>query len=245
VFTHFQFVLPLLLVSVISMGMFASAFFIPQFLQGPSRGLTPVNTGLMLVPQALVLAVILPMSGLLYDRVGARWLAVPGLLLAGGGLLTLSRINVDIPDGSLVLGMCVLAAGVGLAMMPIMSSGLGVVPAESAESASSFNTLAQRVSQAFGLGLLNAFLTVAGAQGLADRSGLLGEYAGDPQIAAMQAQGPTGLLGLYQRTSGIAQADAYSQAFFVIGLVCFAGAFLALFLRSGRSTSGSARAMAH
>src|SRR3954447_24351841 len=43
-------------------------FFIPQFLQGPSRGLTPVNTGLTLIPQALVLAVLLPMSGLLYDR---------------------------------------------------------------------------------------------------------------------------------------------------------------------------------
>jgi EmrB/QacA subfamily drug resistance transporter len=242
VFTHFQFVLPLLLVSVISMGMFASAFFIPQFLQGPSRGLTPVNTGLMLIPQALVLAVLLPMSGLLYDRIGARWLAVSGLLVAGVGLLTLSEINVDIPNGSLVLGMCILAGGVGLAMMPIMSSGLGVVPPESAESASSFNTLAQRVSQAFGLGLLNAFLTVAGAQGLADRSGLL--TPSDPQVAAM-SQNQAEMLVFYQRTSGIAQADAYSQAFVVIGLLCLAGAVLALFMRGGKPTAGSAPAMAH
>jgi EmrB/QacA subfamily drug resistance transporter len=242
VFTHFQFVLPLLLVSVVSMGMFASAFFIPQFLQGASRGLTPVNTGLMLIPQALVLAVLLPMSGVLYDRIGARWLAVSGLAIAGVGLLTLSRINVDIPNGSLVLGMCILAGGVGLAMMPIMSSGLGVVPPESAESASSFNTLAQRVSQAFGLGLLNAFLTVAGAQSLADRSGLL--TPSDPQVAAL-GQNQAELLAFYQRTSGIAQASAYSQAFFVIGLLCLAGAVLALFLRGGKPTGGSSSAMAH
>ena len=32
----------------------------------------------MLIPQALVLAVLLPMSGLLYDKIGARWLAVSG-----------------------------------------------------------------------------------------------------------------------------------------------------------------------
>jgi len=242
VFRHFQFVLPLVLVSVISMGMFASAFFIPQFLQVPSRGLTPVNTGLMLIPQALVLAVLLPMSGVLYDRIGARWLAVPGLAIAGVGLLTLSRINVDIPNGSLVLGMCILAGGVGLAMMPIMSSGLGVVPPESAESASSFNTLAQRVSQAFGLGLLNAFLTVAGAQSLADRSGLL--TPSDPEVAAL-SQNQAEMLAFYQRTSGIAQAGAYSQAFFLIGLLCLGGAVLALFLRGGKPTAGSSSAMAH
>ena len=144
---------------------------------------------------------------------------------------------MDIPNGSLVLGMCILAGGVGLAMMPIMSSGLGVVPPESAESASSFNTLAQRVSQAFGLGLLNAFLTVAGAQGLADRSGLL--TPSDPQVAAM-SQNQAEMLAFYQRTSGIAQADAYSQAFVVIGLLCLAGAVLALFMRGGKPTAGSA-----
>lgn len=242
VFSHFQFVLPLVLVAAVSMAMFASAFFIPQFLQGPSRGLTPVNTGLMLIPQALVLAVLLPMAGVLYDRVGARWLAVPGLFLAGTGLLMLSRINVDIPNGDLVLGMCVLAAGVGLGMMPVMSSGLGAVPAASAESASSFNTLAQRVSQAFGLGLLNAFLTVAGAQGLADRSGLL--TGAEPQLAAV-GQNPAEMYALYQRTAGIAQADAFSSAFLAISVLCFVGAVLAFFMPSGKPAANSSGAMAH
>ena len=242
VFTHLQFVLPLVLVSAISMAIFASSFFIPQFLQGPSRGLTPLNTGLLLIPQALVLAVVLPLSGVLYDKVGARWLAVPGLVLAGTGLFMLSRINVDMPDGELVLGMCVLAGGVALGMMPAMSSGLGAVPPAAAESASSFNTLVQRVSQAFGLGLINAFLTVATAQGLSDRSGLLG--GADPQVAAL-AQDPAQLSALYQRYSGIAQTDAFSQAFQAIGVLCFVGAVLALFLPVGKPASGSSGGMAH
>ena len=92
----------------------------------------------------------------------ARWLAVLGLLVCGSGLMMLSRINVDITTGELVVGMVVLAAGVGLAMMPIMSNALAAVPAESAESASSLNTLTQRVSQSLGLGIVNAFLISAG-----------------------------------------------------------------------------------
>ena len=64
--------------------------------------------------------------------------------------MMLSRISVDITTGELIIGMVVLAAGVGLAMMPIMSNALAAVPAESAESASSLNTLTQRVSQSLG-----------------------------------------------------------------------------------------------
>lgn len=246
VFARFQFTLPLVLISAISLAIFASSFFIPQFLQGPARGLTPVNTGLALIPQALVLAVLLPLTGVLYDRIGSRWLAVLGLLVCGGGLMMLSRINVDITTGELIIGMVVLAAGVGLAMMPIMSNALAAVPAESAESASSLNTLTQRVSQSLGLGIVNAFLISASAQTLADRSGLLGEYASsDPRIVAMQEQGASGLLAFYQQVTGIAQTAAYSRAFFAIGLICFAGAFFAVFLRSGKPTPGSGPAVAH
>jgi EmrB/QacA subfamily drug resistance transporter len=243
-FARFQFTLPLILVSSISLAIFASNFFIPQFLQGSVRGLSPVNTGLALIPQALVLAVLLPLTGVLYDRIGARWLAVAGLAVCGVGLMMLSRINVDITTGELVLGMVVLAAGVGLAMMPIMSNSLAAVPAESAESASSLNTLTQRVSQSLGLGIVNAFLISASAQSLASASGLLGEYSSsDPRVVAMQAQGSSGLLGFYQQVTGIAQTSAYSQAFQVIGLICFAGALFAVFLRSGKPTQGAA--MAH
>ena len=101
-FARFQFTLPLILVSSISLAIFASNFFIPQFLQGAVRGLSPVNTGLALIPQALVLAVLLPLTGVLYDRIGARWLAVAGLAICGVGLMMLSRINVDITTGELV-----------------------------------------------------------------------------------------------------------------------------------------------
>ena len=241
IFTRAQFVLALVLLSAITLGVFASAFFVPQFLQGPTRGLTPLNTGIALIPQALVLAVLLPVTGLLYDRFGARWLAMLGLLLAGSGLLMLSRITVDIPVGSLQTGMVVLGAGVGLGIIPLLSGGLAAAPREAAESASSLSTLAQRVSQSLGLGILNAFITSAAAQNVAARSGLLGEYAStDPRIGAMQEQGQAGLLGLYQRLTGMAQTDAYSQAFFVVGLICLTGAVLAaVFLHSGKPESGS------
>jgi hypothetical protein len=240
IFSRLQFALSLVLVSALSLGTFASAFFVPQFLQSPTRALTPLHTGIALIPQALVLAVLLPVTGLLYDRFGARWLAMLGLLLAGSGLMLLSGITVDIPVGSLQMGSIVLSAGVGLGFIPVLSGGLASAPRESAESASSLSTLTQRVSQSLGLGILNAFITSAAAGALANRSALLGEYAStDPRVASLQEHDLVGLLGLYQQVTGSAQTDAYSQAFLVVGLICLGGAVLALFLPSGRPTSGS------
>jgi EmrB/QacA subfamily drug resistance transporter len=243
IFASRQFVMSLVLVSTFSVGLFAVAFYIPQFLQGPARGLGPVDTGLVLVPQALALALLMPVAGLLYDRVGARWLAVAGLALTGTGMMMLSRITVDMPVADLVTAMVVLASGLGLGMMPIMTGGLASVRPELAGSAGSFNTLTQRVSQALGLGLLTAMLGSDRAQFMADRSALLG-MSSDPQIAALQHGGPAGLLPLWQHTLAAAQTQAYGNAFFLTGTICLGGIVVALFLPSGTPKAG-ARPAAH
>ena len=62
VFTHWPFTNSLLLVSVLSIGLFAVLFYIPLLLQ-QARGLGAFDTGLLLLPQALVMAVIMPAAG--------------------------------------------------------------------------------------------------------------------------------------------------------------------------------------
>jgi predicted MFS family arabinose efflux permease len=80
VFRHWAFTNSLLLVSVLSVGLFAVLFYIPLFLQ-QGKGLGAFDTGLLLLPQALVMAVLMPSAGILYDRFGPRWLAAIGLAL--------------------------------------------------------------------------------------------------------------------------------------------------------------------
>jgi EmrB/QacA subfamily drug resistance transporter len=245
IFRTGQFVLSLVLISMISVGLFAVMFYVPQFLQGPARGLSPVDTGLALIPQALVLMVLMPLTGVLYDKIGSRWLAAAGLGITGVGMLMLSRITPEMPLGTLVTSMCVLAGGIGLCMMPIMTGGLASVPTEAAESAGSFNTLVQRVSQALGLGILTAMLGSNMAQGMADRSALLGQYAAtDPRVLQMQEQGPAGMLQLWQATVTAAQTSAYSGVFTLTGAICLLAVIPALFLPSGKPT-GDAPVVAH
>jgi hypothetical protein len=71
---------------------------------------------------------------------------------------------------------------------------------------------------------------VADLLGAADREAAVGGDLARRMPIVRCASVPDG------QTSGAAQTDAYSRAFFVIGLICLTGAVLALLLRSGKPT---------
>ncbi|QYN37836.1 multidrug efflux MFS transporter [Pseudonocardia sp. DSM 110487] len=243
IFKYWPFVNSLMLISAMSIGLFAVLFYVPSFLQD-AQGWTPLNTGITLLPQALAMMLLMPFAGVLYDKIGARIPAVVGLALVGTGILLLSRINVDITRGELILGMVVMATGMALGMMPIMTGGLSVLPPEVADSGSAFNTLVQRVSAALGLAMMTALVQDNSAQYMADRSTLL-EAGSSPQLTEVQQQGLTGVLPLYEEVAGQVQASAYGSGFFIAGSLTLVGVFLALFLRSGKPSDGADRPVAH
>jgi len=127
VFTSWPFINSLLLIGINSVGLFAVLFYVPLFLQ-QAQGLTPWHTGLTVLPQAIVMAAIMPFAGRIYDRFGARWPAVIGLGLSGAGTLLLSQISADMTRPELIVWMGIRAAGLGLCMMPIMTAGLSALP---------------------------------------------------------------------------------------------------------------------
>jgi MFS family permease len=183
--------------------------------------------------------VLMPLAGVLYDKIGPRWPALVGLLMTGSGMLLLSQITPDVSRGELVLWMVTMTSGLALGMMPIMTSGISSLPPTLTDHGSAFNTLTQRVSSALGLAILTVLSTHLQAQGFADRSALLsGDGPSvDPRIAQMQAGGQSGLLPLWSQLRTEVLADAYSTVFLVAGVAALSGVGLALFLRSGKATS--------
>jgi EmrB/QacA subfamily drug resistance transporter len=234
-FTCWPFVNSLLLISILSIGLFAVLFYVPLYLQ-EGQDITPMHTGLTVLPQASVLVVMMPLAGRLYDRIGPRWPAVVGLAVCGVGTLLLTRLNVDLPRGQLAVWLMIRAAGLGLAMMPIMTGGIAALPARIVNAGSAFNTLTQRVTAALGLAALTALATRWQEQLMSDRSALLDAHGADanPRILAMQHAGRGGLIPLWQQLRAHVQAQAYSDVFLVAGVTTLIGVALALLLRSGR-----------
>ena len=143
---------------VIVTAMFGAVFLLPVFLQ-TVHGYTPLQTGLLLVPQALTAAVLMPLGGKLSDRLGPRPVVLAGIVMLALGGLLLAQINASTGIGLILVAMAVRGVAMALAMMPGMSAGLARIPRELTSRASSITNTAQRAGTSIGIALLVTFLS--------------------------------------------------------------------------------------
>jgi EmrB/QacA subfamily drug resistance transporter len=143
--------------SMTGIGLFGGIFLIPLFTQNLMM-LTPYQTGVLLIPSALAAAFMMPVSGFLFDRFGARALAIVGLGLTAWGTWELRKLSVEISYLSLIYLTTLRSIGMGLATMPIATAGMNTVPLNQIARASSLNNVIRQVAASFGIAILTAVM---------------------------------------------------------------------------------------
>ena len=104
-------------------------FLMPFYLQGV-LGYSPAKAGLVVVPAALCMAVLGPISGRLSDRYGWRPFTAGGLALSVTGLFILSNVAVDSSLALVLPALILLSSGNGVFYSPNSSSILSAVGQE-------------------------------------------------------------------------------------------------------------------
>ncbi len=232
IFRYWAYTNSLLLIAVLMIVMYGVLFYIPQFLQ-QAQGWGAFDAGLTLLPQALVMAVLMPVAGRVYDRIGPRWPAAIGLTIVTVGVYLLHTITIDTPREHVMWLMVVLGVGLGTAFMPILTGGVAVIPLTRSNAASALNNVVQRVSGALGLAMLTAILTTQQAQQLAGRAALLPATTPTPQIGGPTVPGWVDTYALYQQTQLQVFVGAIDDLFLISTGLSAMGALVALLLRSG------------
>jgi EmrB/QacA subfamily drug resistance transporter len=163
---HRTFTLALGLMSVAFMAMLGSMILLPLYLQD-LRGLTALETGLLLMPGGLAMGLLGPTVGRTFDRVGGRPLVIPGSIGIVAALAVFTQVGADTPY-AILLGayglMMICLAGV---FTPVFTLGLGAVPMHLYSHGSSILGTLQQVAAAFGTALVITVMT-ARANALAD-----------------------------------------------------------------------------
>ena len=157
--SHRNYTLSMILAVFRSVGLFGGLFLLPIFLQNLS-GFTAIQAGLLMMPSAVVMGIMMPIAGRLTDRVqNTRWLVAGGTFVTGVSLLMYSQLD-PLSGLFMILGPQIIrAVGISFMMSPLMTTAINAIPQDKVAMGSSFLNVAQRVGGSFGINLLNTYVT--------------------------------------------------------------------------------------
>ncbi|QWU14525.1 drug resistance transporter, EmrB/QacA subfamily [Paenibacillus sophorae] len=138
--------------------LFGSMLFVPLYLQNV-RQFTPLETGLILLPQALASGIGMPLGGRLFDKIGARPLAFVGLSIISTALFLLSNITADTSLPIIMVCLVLMGLGMGLTMMPVNTHVLNAAPRHLVGRVTPLTTAAQQVIVSFSVAGMTGYLT--------------------------------------------------------------------------------------
>ena len=147
-------------------GLGVSTFFLVVFLQQVA-GYTPLEAGLALLPITLVIFALSRRFGALADRLGPRLFMSGGPVLAGIGLLLLTRIDAH-PDyvTTILPGVLVFALGLAATVAPLTAAVLGSVEPGRSGLASGANNAVARIAGLLAIAAVGAVVAAAFASNL-------------------------------------------------------------------------------
>jgi MFS family permease len=203
-------------------------------------GYSAQGTGLRLAIISAAQLATAVVAGRASERVPARWLIGPGLILVGVGLILMAGLTGASDWTALIPGFIVSGLGGGLVNPPLASTAIGVVPPQKAGMASGVNSTFRQIGIAAGIAALGSIFNSALLHNLASAPAVA---SAAPRVADMVRQGQVGrlLAGLPPARRG-AVAEAIRSGFaaglndllIVTGVLAFAGAVCALLLIRSR-----------
>ena len=145
-------------VTLAGAALFGSILVLALYYQ-VARGESALDTGLLMAPQGLGAAAVMPLAGRVTDRVGGAHVATVGFALLTLGTLPLALVGADTSYGLLTVALVVRGIGLGCAMMPTMAAAYAQLePPQVPRATAALNAL-QRTGGSLGTALLAVVLT--------------------------------------------------------------------------------------
>jgi MFS transporter, DHA2 family, multidrug resistance protein len=137
--------------------LMANMFLLPLFMQD-LLGFTATQAGWALMPRALVVMVVAPFVGRLYNYVSPRLLVAIGIVAFAVGSYELSHLTPSSGQGEVITGIVIQGVGFGFLFIPLTTAALARVPRHAMADATGLNSLVRQLSGAIGLAIFVTLL---------------------------------------------------------------------------------------
>ena len=196
------FTISILTSGFVMMGMMGGIFLMPIFLQN-IQGMTAMESGLLLMPQSIAMAIMMPISGKLMDKYGIGPIGLVGLSIMSITTFELHNLAADSMHSWMNMILTIRGIGIGLCMMTLSTVGMNAVPRTSVGDASPLSNVLRQVLSSFAIAILTVIMQARQTFHLASIS--------DNLNSDMATQFMSGISGLYTQV-GVDAASASGGA---------------------------------
>ncbi len=162
VFKSRVFTFSTIIVMIVYASLISSELIIPMYLENV-KGLSAFNTGLILMPGAFIMGVMNPVTGILFDKYGARTLSIIGLIILAIGTFGLARLTPDTGRMYVIVVYAVRMFGISMLMMPLTTSGLNSLQRKLYSHGNAINNTLRQVAGSIGTSIIVTIMSKASA----------------------------------------------------------------------------------
>lgn len=219
IFKYKMFTLTTIINVIVTMAMFSGMILMPIYMQN-IHGFSPLQAGFMLLPGGVVMGIMSPITGKLFDKYGAKWLAIIGLAITIITTYALTRLHTDTSFSYVLWVYTLRMFGMSLLMMPIFTAGL--------------NDLGLSLNK-FGTAMVNTLRMVAGAVGMAFFVSIMTNN-GESHVKNIMGEQQISPTDKVQMALAIKQGTVMGidDAFMIATYLTIAAFVLAFFIRTGK-----------
>lgn len=113
VFKYPVFTFTLVINAIVTMALFGGMLLLPVYLQN-IRGFTPIESGLLLLPGSLIMGIMGPVAGKLFDKYGIRPLAIVGLAITTFATYEFTTLSMDTPYSVIMMDYIIRSIGTAI-----------------------------------------------------------------------------------------------------------------------------------
>ncbi len=139
-------------------GLISAETILPIYMQNMA-GFTALESGLMILPGALLMGFMSPINGRIFDKIGARYLLIIGLALLTITSFLYTRLSADTSLAYLTIVFAIRMLGISMVMMPATTAGLNQLPTRLIPHGSAMTNTMRQVAASVGTAILVTIMT--------------------------------------------------------------------------------------